>query len=138
MSRGFDADDFRGSGFDSSRDVNRGSSPGWNSGDSLAEIHHEEEHPIVWTYGHGAIPRPYQAIEFLITVYSYLSPCMSINSEVVCRTRRSLNEHTGTSADPLLLDCQYGMYGSTKSHSHRGRLWRTETSYVDCLRRQKC
>lgn len=39
MSRGFDADDFRGSGFDSSRDVNRGSSPGWNSGDSLAEIH---------------------------------------------------------------------------------------------------
>jgi hypothetical protein len=37
MSRGFDVDDFRES--DSSRDVNRGSSPGWNSGDSLAEIH---------------------------------------------------------------------------------------------------
>ncbi len=41
MSRGFDVDDFRDS--DSSRDVSRGSSSGWNSGDSLAEIHREEE-----------------------------------------------------------------------------------------------
>src|ERR1700732_4097709 len=41
MSRGFDVDDFRDS--DSSRDVSRGSWSGWNSGDSLAEIHREEE-----------------------------------------------------------------------------------------------
>jgi len=41
MSRGFDIDDYRDS--DSSRDVSRGSSSGWNSGDSLAEIHREEE-----------------------------------------------------------------------------------------------
>jgi hypothetical protein len=41
MSRGFDVDDFRDS--DSSRDVSRGSSSGWNSGDRLAEIHREEE-----------------------------------------------------------------------------------------------
>ena len=40
MSRGFDTDDYRDS--DSSRDVSRGSSRGWNSGDSLAEIHREE------------------------------------------------------------------------------------------------
>lgn len=41
MSRGFDADDFRDP--DSSRDLRRGSSSGWNSADSLAEIHREEE-----------------------------------------------------------------------------------------------
>ncbi len=41
MSRGFDVDDFRDS--DSSRDVGRGSSSGWNSGDRLAEIHREDE-----------------------------------------------------------------------------------------------
>jgi hypothetical protein len=41
MSRGFDIDDYRDS--DSSRDVSRGSSRSWNSGDSLAEIHREEE-----------------------------------------------------------------------------------------------
>jgi hypothetical protein len=41
MSRGFDVDDFRDS--DSSRDVSRGSSSGWNSGDRLAGIHREEE-----------------------------------------------------------------------------------------------
>jgi hypothetical protein len=41
MSRGFDVDDFRDS--DSSRDVSRGSSSGWNSGDSLAGIHRKEE-----------------------------------------------------------------------------------------------
>ena len=41
MSRGFDVDDLRDS--DSSRDVSRGSSSGWNSGDRLSEIHREEE-----------------------------------------------------------------------------------------------
>jgi len=41
MSRGFDVDDFRDS--DSSRNVSRGSSSGWNSSDRLAEIHREEE-----------------------------------------------------------------------------------------------
>jgi hypothetical protein len=41
MSRGFDVDDFRDS--DSSRDLRRGSSSGWNSGERLAEIHREEE-----------------------------------------------------------------------------------------------
>ena len=41
MSRGFDVDDFRDS--DSSRDVGRGLSSRWNSRDSLAEIHREEE-----------------------------------------------------------------------------------------------
>jgi hypothetical protein len=41
MSRGFDVDDFRDS--DSSREVSRGSSSGWNSSESLAEIHREEE-----------------------------------------------------------------------------------------------
>jgi hypothetical protein len=41
MSRGFDADDFRDS--DSSRDVGRGSSSGWDSRNRLSEIHREEE-----------------------------------------------------------------------------------------------
>jgi len=41
MSRGFDVDDFRDS--DSSRDLRRGSSSGWNSADGLTEIHREEE-----------------------------------------------------------------------------------------------
>ena len=41
MSRGFDVDDFRDS--DSSRDVGRGSSSGWDSHNRLAEIHREEE-----------------------------------------------------------------------------------------------
>jgi len=41
MSRGFDVDDFRDS--DSSRDLRRGSSSGWHSGDRLAEIHREED-----------------------------------------------------------------------------------------------
>jgi hypothetical protein len=41
MSRGFDVDDFRDS--DSNRDVSRSSSSGWNSADSLAGIHREEE-----------------------------------------------------------------------------------------------
>ncbi len=41
MSRGFDVDDFRDS--DLSRDLRRGSSSGWNSADSLTEIHREEE-----------------------------------------------------------------------------------------------
>jgi hypothetical protein len=41
MSRGFDVDDFRDS--DSSRDVGRGSSSGWDSRNRLSEIHREEE-----------------------------------------------------------------------------------------------
>jgi hypothetical protein len=41
MSRGFEVDDFRDS--DSSRDVSRGSSSGWNSADRLSEIHRQEE-----------------------------------------------------------------------------------------------
>ena len=41
MSRGFDLDDFRDS--DSSRDVGRGSSSGWDSRNRLTEIHREEE-----------------------------------------------------------------------------------------------
>src|ERR1019366_6198305 len=40
-SRGFDVDDFRDS--DSSRDVRRGSSSGWDSRNRLSEIHCEEE-----------------------------------------------------------------------------------------------
>jgi hypothetical protein len=41
MSRGYDSDDFRDS--DSSRDVGRGSSSGWDFRNRLAEIHREEE-----------------------------------------------------------------------------------------------
>ena len=41
MSRGFDVDDFRDS--DSSRDVGRGASSGWDTRNRLAEIHREEE-----------------------------------------------------------------------------------------------
>jgi hypothetical protein len=46
MSRGFDGfeiDDFRGSGFDSGRDVGRGSSSNWNARTRLSYIHREEE-----------------------------------------------------------------------------------------------
>ena len=41
MSRGFDVDDFRDS--DSSRDVGRGASSGWDTRNRLSEIHREEE-----------------------------------------------------------------------------------------------
>jgi hypothetical protein len=41
MSRGFDVDDSRDS--DSSRDVVRGSSSGWDFRNRLAEIHREED-----------------------------------------------------------------------------------------------
>jgi hypothetical protein len=46
MSRGFDGfeiDDFRDSGFDSGRDVGRGSSSNWNAQTRLYQIHREEE-----------------------------------------------------------------------------------------------
>jgi hypothetical protein len=46
MARGFDGfeiDDFRDSGFDSGRDVDRGSSSSWNDANGLYYIHREEE-----------------------------------------------------------------------------------------------
>ena len=46
MSRGFDGfeiDDFRDSGFDSGRDVGRGSSSNWNAQTRLYYIHREED-----------------------------------------------------------------------------------------------
>src|SRR5579862_8661973 len=46
MSRGFEGfeiDDFRDSGFDSGRDVGRGSSSNWNAQTRLYQIHREEE-----------------------------------------------------------------------------------------------
>src|SRR5690348_6865673 len=46
MARGFDGfeiDDFRDSGFDSGRDVGRGSSSSWNDRNGLYYIHREEE-----------------------------------------------------------------------------------------------